>query len=542
MATKALFRSFLFFFLRFLLKRLKNPRPLYRKASSAKLQKYPSLKSSGCKTFHNKTLLFDVEGALLRSSSPFPYFMSVAFEAGGPLRALLLLLLYPLLRFCTQEIGLKVMVMVCFCGVRVEGFRVGRAVLPKLFLEDVGLEVFEVLERAGKRRRVAVTELPKVMVEGFLKEYLEVEAVVGRELKVAGGYYVGLMDDNKKVGLALEEVLAQGKMDGGDVVGIGCFNKSLDHFLAHSKEIYMVTEADKRTWHPLPRERYPRPLIFHDGRLAIRPDPLSTLFMFLWVPFGFFLAIFRFIIVATLPFKISTPILAFSGMILRPTRPKSTLHTQDKEDPRYPNDPKGILYVCNHRTLVDPLYVSFVLNKSVTAVTYSLSRVSEILSPIKTVRLSRDRDEDKKRMEKLLGQGDLVVCPEGTTCREPFLLRFSPLFAEVSENIVPVAINSHCSLFYGTTAGGFKCLDPLFFLMNPFPGYDVKLLDKVPKDSISCGVSGRPKFEVANHVQGEIGKALGFECTQLTRKDKYLMLAGNEGIVPTNSTSKSHGE
>jgi len=34
-------------------------------------------------------------------------------------------------------------------------------------------------------------------------------------------------------------------------------------------------------------------------------------------------------------------------------------------------------------------------------------------------------------------------------------------------------------------------------------------------------------------VQGEIGRVLGFEPTKLTRKDKYMILAGNEGIVDT---------
>lgn len=295
------------------------------------------------------------------------------------------------------------------------------------------------------------------------------------------------------------------------------------------QEIYLVTEADKRSYHPLPRHRYPKPLIFHDGRLAFRPTPLATLAVFMWVPFGLFLSIFRTLVGLSLPYRVSIPILAFSGMRLKLKRPNTTLSSPNKQDP------KSILYVCNHRTLLDPLYLSFSLNKPLSAVSYSLSRLSEILAPIKTVRLTREKGEDKKKMEKLLGQGDLVVCPEGTTCREPFLLRFSPLFSEVSKDIVPVALDTHVSMFYGTTAGGLKCLDPLFFLMNPFPAYDIELLEKVNEDFL-CG--GKSRHEGANHVQGEIGRALGFECTRHTRRDKYLILAGNEGIVPSDSKSK----
>ncbi|KAK9950490.1 hypothetical protein M0R45_005977 [Rubus argutus] len=99
----------------------------------------------------NQTLIiFNMEEALLKSSSLFPYFMLVAFEAGSLLRAFVLFLLYPLTVLVSEEVGLKIMVMVCFFGIKKESFRIGSSVLPKFFLEDVGLESFEVLQRAGK--------------------------------------------------------------------------------------------------------------------------------------------------------------------------------------------------------------------------------------------------------------------------------------------------------------------------------------------------------------------------------------------------------
>ncbi|KAJ0453621.1 putative glycerol-3-phosphate 1-O-acyltransferase [Helianthus annuus] len=465
----------------------------------------------------NKTLIFDVEGTLLRSPSMFAYFMLVAFESGSLIRAFVLFALYPLLALVDDELSIKIMVMVSFFGIKKDSFRVGSSVLPKFFLEDVGLEGFEALRRGKKK--VGVSKLPQVMVECFLKDYLEFDHVFGRELKVFGGYFVGLMKDNKNIiRHRINEVV-------GEDYDKVCFsNKPVKHdWIACSKDVYVVSDAEKKAWRILPRERYPKDLIFHDGRLAFRTEPLNMLVMFMWFPFSILLSISRIAIALTMPYGATIPIMSFTGVQVRLKNNNSTSIPMSLDRKKH----KGRLYVCNHRTLLDPLYLSFGLKKPFAAVTYSLSRMSEILSPIKTVRLTRDREQDSKTMDKMLKLGDLVVCPEGTTCREPYLLRFSPLFAELSDHIIPVALDTYVSMFHGTTAGGLKCLDPFMFMMNPRSAYSVRFLDQVHGTSDSRST----RYDVANHVQSEIGKALEFECTSLTRKDKYLVLAGNEGFV-----------
>ncbi|RLN40675.1 putative glycerol-3-phosphate acyltransferase 3 [Panicum miliaceum] len=473
-----------------------------------------------------------VEGGLLRSSSAFPYFMLVALEAGGLLRGLLLLLLYPALRLLGHGRAIKAMAVVSFLGLEKDAFRAGRAALPRLLLEDVSAEVFDAAV-ASRRRVVCVSAMPRAMVEPFLREYLGVDAVVAPEMREFRGRYLGVMQDESEVlrGLDVEKVIAVAASraekggDGDDVVGVGGLGSSFVHlFQNHCKEVYVPTESARRRWHALPRRRYPKPLIFHDGRIAFRPTPAATLAMFMWLPLGAALAVARIASFLILPFSLSVPLLAALGMHNRVIANSSTN-----------------LFACNHRSLLDPLYVAAAAGRAdLAAATYSISRLSEILSPIPTFRLTRDRAADRAAMEAKLsgggGGGGLVVCPEGTTCREPFLLRFSPLFAELGRDVTPVALHSAVGMFHGTTAGGWKALDPLFLLMNPVPAYIVQFLD-----TIECGGGGggpEAARAVANEVQRRIAEALGYTCTGLTRRDKYLMLAGNEGLVDVDHGAK----
>ncbi|XP_031272984.1 probable glycerol-3-phosphate acyltransferase 2 [Pistacia vera] len=532
-AAKFFPRKLLSFLSKFQFKRQTNPSSLqfrFRKghATHSMFQKFTSLPHNNIKSEQITSLVFHLEAALLKSSSLFPYFMLVAFEGGGLLRVLILFLLYPLVwLFGEKQIGLNIMVFVSFVGIKSDKFRIGSSVLPKFLLEDVGNEGFNAVMNYGDKRKIAVSEMPRIMVECFVKDYLRVDGVEGRELKVFCGYFLGLMEGKKGNPVVLKEFHGDGKM-GGYAIGIGCFEYKAfdDHLFSYCKEIYWVTEAEKRKWEILPREKYPKPLIFHDGRLAFRPTPLASLFMFMWLPLGIFVSIIRFTSGTLLPLSIVNLVNSSTGF-------KSTLSISNPSSinsTNYDNKPTGLLYVCNHRTLLDPIYVSIFIMKPVTAVTYSTSRFTEIMSPIKTVGLTRDREKDKEIMEQELSRGDLAVCPEGTTCREPYLLRFSPLFAEMTDEIVPVAIDMQVSMFYGSTASGFKWLDSIYNLLNPFAMYSATILEKLPS-SQTCNSGGKSRIEVANYVQNKIGKALGFECTSLTRKDKYMILAGNEGIT-----------
>ncbi|KAL3688358.1 hypothetical protein R1sor_014667 [Riccia sorocarpa] len=500
---------------------------------------YPFDTVENCPTeaLEGKSVASDLDGTLLLSRSSFPYFMLVAFEAGGPLRAIVLLLLSPIAWFLynlvSEELGIKLLIFISTAGIKLSALEaVSRGVLPKFYLEDMHPLSYKIFTSCT--RRIVVTANPRVMVEPFLKDYLGVEAVLGTELQVtSGGYCTGivcypgvLVGENKE--------RAVKKYFGDDFPDIGLGDRETDFpFMSQCKEAYLVPKNTKLR--PVPKTQYLKPLIFHDGRLVCRPTPYMSLVVLLWAPIGFCLAVLRIASGLAFPVWVSIPVGNFLGtrLFIRGTPPVS----------RDGAIRKGVLFVCTHRTLLDPIFLSVAVRNDLTAVTYSISRISEILSPIKTQRLSRCRVTDAATMSRLLEEGNLVVCPEGTTCREPFLLRFSALFAELADQIVPVSMNCKMQLFHGTTARGWKGLDPLFFFMNPTPEYEVTFLPQLPVEMTCTG--GKTPHEVANYIQRLLANSLGFQCTNYTRKDKYRILAGNDGIVsdgsdvkPANCTNK----
>ncbi|KAI9116215.1 hypothetical protein K1719_013145 [Acacia pycnantha] len=265
---------------------------------------------------------------------------------------------------------------------------------------------------------------------------------------------------------------------GSELPDLGLGDIESDYpFLSICKEGYRVP---RKKCEPLPRNKLLGPIIFHEGRFAQRPTPQMALLTFLYMA----------------------------------THWPHTLHL------------KGIRYhPITKKTLLVYVQASCV------------SKFSEIISPIKTFALSRERDKDGEAIKRLLQEGDLLIFPEGTTCRELYLLRFSALFAELTDKIVPVAINLKLSVFYGNTVRGPSlCVNEPY----PMPIFEIAFLNQLPVE-LTCKGGLKSSFEVANYIQRALAETLGFECTSLTRKDIYAILAGGtDGRVPSKKKKKEN--
>ncbi|KAL2230070.1 glycerol-3-phosphate 2-O-acyltransferase 6-like [Sesamum indicum] len=486
--------------------------------------KIPTIYQCDSKGRENQTIAADMHGTLLIDRSLFPYFALIAFDVGGILRLLLLLLTAPLAwflhHFVSESAGIRVLVFASFAGVKVSEIEsAANAVLPKHYSEDLHPETWRVLSSCG--RKCVLTESPRIMVEPFLKNYLGVDLVLGTEISSWWGVATGFMarggvlvGEQKAMALrkAFESSLAP-------EIGIGDSEADFA-FMNLCKEKYIVPSEQRVR--PVKQVELPKPVIFHDGRLVQKPSPLIALLIIVWFPIGVLLSVSRVLIGSNSPISLFYYIIQLTGckILVKGTPPPNAKNSRRT----------GVAFICSHKTVMDPLFVSAVLGRNTTCISYSVSRLTEFLSPIRNCRLTRERSKDAKIIKDILEEGwDLVMCPEGTTCREPYLLRFSSLFAELTDEIVPVAINIRTSMFHGSTARGRKWLDIFFFFMNPLPVYEITFLDKLSPDQ-TCS-AGKSSFDVANNVQEMIGTVLKFKCTKFTRKDKYRMLAGTDGLV-----------
>lgn len=167
-----------------------------QKSPNHQFPSFPSF-TKCCLNKDQETIVCDIQNTLLlNSKSFFPYFMLVAFEGGSIFRAFILLLSYPLLLVLDYELGLRLMIFITFCGLKLKTMKnVSRAVLPKFYLENLNLQVHELFASARSYGiKVSIfTRVPRVMVEGFCKEYLSVDDVVGTELHSVGGYFSGFV-------------------------------------------------------------------------------------------------------------------------------------------------------------------------------------------------------------------------------------------------------------------------------------------------------------------------------------------------------------
>ncbi|KAL6659497.1 hypothetical protein ACP70R_003537 [Stipagrostis hirtigluma subsp. patula] len=486
----------------------------------------------------------ELESTLLISGGLFPYFFLVALEAGGPLRAAVLLAVYPVAAVLgaafSDDLPLLAMTFVSTAGLAVRDVEaVARATLPRFFLGDLRGSAFRALARHAGGDRYVVTRLPRLMAEPFVREFVGDGArVVGTELSVVGTRFSGMVASpcvaagDRTLG-ALVAVLGRDRIVDVGLCSGAAAGERQPAILQLCQERRVVATPEKAPATPLPRSEYLRPLVFHDGRLVLRPDPLACLAVVLWLPLGVLLSVTR-LLLGFLPSGAGLLLAAATGFRMR-AQLGGGATTAAQADRRGGGGGSGTLYACNHQTLMDPVILATVLRRRVTAVTYSLSGFSELIAPIPTVRLTRDRDGDRRIMQSALARGDLVVCPEGTTCREPYLLRFSPLFAEIAGEVVtPAAVRAGGAMFHGSTVRGHKWLDSVFFLMNPAPWYEIRLLAPVA----TAGGGGASSRDVANDVQRVIGDELGFECTGLTRRDKYRMIAGHDGVDARSPASQ----
>ncbi|CAA7034377.1 unnamed protein product [Microthlaspi erraticum] len=258
------------------------------------------------------------------------------------------------------------------------------------------------------------------------------------------------------------------------------------HLGTDEEHIYAPVHSDQSDQHF--EVQPPKPVIFYDGRFVKRPKPVVALLTLLWIPFGIIVAAIRMSLIFLLPLRAMSYVNPILGIqVTAKGKPPQPPTARDS----------SLLFVGNHRTLLDGFALSHALGRTMPSITFTRAWFPRILSAVPIVRITRkSRNIDAEIIKQALSEGDLTIYPEGVVLQESGLFR--------------------------ATARSSNGLDLIFEFMNPRIVFEITFLKQLPIED-TCS-SGKSPYDVANHVQRIIADTLGFECTNLTKKDKYKYL------------------